>query len=208
MGLAISIGNPCLGFDAEGEEHYRKQFDLLHRELAGQGVDWSPPDDPPPAGATRPHLGSFPYGYLHHLRRAYALVCDRQPVTPVSGPEDLERARSDIDEVMFSVQPHLLCHSDSAGYYVPAPMDGPLFLSDEIGGGGLVGSCQGLLRELTRVAAPIGVRLEADGSLSDAEAARLFDNGDDPFGIEQAVWLTLYETCRVSVASGHAVVYT
>ncbi|MEV0398161.1 hypothetical protein [Polymorphospora rubra] len=208
MGLGISIGNPCLGLDPEGAEHYREQFARLRRELAEHGHDWSAPDGPAPAGTARPYVGSFPYGYLHRLRRVYALQHERQPVTPVTGPDDLEDAQEHVEEATFMLGSHLLCHSDATGFYVPVPSGDPLFLSDAIDGAGMVGSSQGLLGELAGIAPLVGIRLEADGTLSDAEAARLFDDRDDPFEIEQMVWLTLHESCRVSVASGHAIVFT
>jgi hypothetical protein len=100
-----------------------------------------------------------------------------------------------------------VCHADNEGYYVPADFDEPLFVSDDtIAGSGMVGSSRRLLGELVTLAPAIGVGLESDGSLSDAEAARL-DNRDDRFESEQTTWLTLYEACRVSVAHGNAVVF-
>jgi hypothetical protein len=44
MGLAISVGNPCIGYDEEGEEDYRRQFEALAAALAAQRHRWTPPD--------------------------------------------------------------------------------------------------------------------------------------------------------------------
>jgi hypothetical protein len=208
MGLAITVGNPCIGYDEEGEEHYQRQFEKLATALAAKGHDWTPPDTAPPVGQARSHVGSFPYSCLHYLRRAYALEYAGQPVTPVVDG-DLKSADRYVDDAAYMFDSHLLCHADDAGYYVPVPIQDPAFLPSDSGvaGGGMVGSSQGLLGELRRIAAGIGVRLEPDGTLSDAEAERLDHNDGDPYATEQMVWLTLHEACRVSIATGHAVVF-
>jgi hypothetical protein len=211
MGLAISVGNPCTGYDAEGEEHYQRQFAALATALEAEGHRWTPPVTLPPSGLARRHVGSFPYSTLHYLRRAYALKFERQPVTPVIDG-DLKGADHFVDDATTMFSSHLLCHSDTAGYYVPVAFEDPLFLPEDSGvaGGAMVGSSQGLLGELRWIAPDIGVRLEADGSLGDAEAARIWADIDDHVGrymIEHMAWLTLHEMCRVSVASGHVVVF-
>jgi hypothetical protein len=148
------------------------------------------------------------YSSLHYLRRAYALKAEGQPVTPVVDG-DLKSADRYVDDAASMFDTHLLCHADDAGYYMPVPMADPAFLPRESGiaGGAMVGSSQGLLSELQRIAPDIGVRLDADGSLSDAEAERLDTNREDPYELEQMVWLTLHEACRVSIASGHPIVF-
>ncbi|GIH80043.1 hypothetical protein Plo01_64720 [Planobispora longispora] len=128
---------------------------------------------------------------------------------PVSGPEDLEGADGHIEDAASMLDSHLLCHADDAGFYVPLPFEGPLFLAeDTIDGAGMVGSSQGLLGELIEIAPLIGVGLEPDTSLSDAEASRLVQDGGGPYAVEQITWLALHEACRASIASGHAIVYT
>jgi hypothetical protein len=208
MGLAVSVGNPGTGYDEEGEEHYRRQFEKVAAALAAKGHEWTPPNTAPPVGQARRHVGSFPYSCLHYLRRAYALKYEGRPVTPVVDG-DLKSADRYVDDAASMFDSHLLCHADDAGYYVPISMSDPAFLPRESGiaGGAIVGSSHGLLDELRRIAADVGVRLEPDGTLSDAEAQRLGDNDGDPYATEQMVWLTLHETCRVSVATGHAVVF-
>ena len=185
-----------------------REFEQLGEVLLAEGIDWSLPETPRPSGL-RSCATSFPYGYLHHLRRAYALDQDGQPVDPVASPEELVRADGLLAEATAMLDSHLLCHSDAAGYYVPVPLAEPVFLPDgvKVAGDGMVGSSQGLLTELTGVAAPIGVRLDSDGTLSDAEAGRLFTNADDPFEVEQMVWLTLHESCLLSISSGHPIVF-
>jgi hypothetical protein len=207
MGLAVSVGIPAIG-DAEGEAQVQRQYARLSDALAAQGVRWVMPDAPArPAGGRR-HVSSFPYSSLHYLRRAYALRFEGRPVTPVVNGDlsDGDRYVADASSMLSS---HLLCHSDSAGYYVPVPVDDPLFLPRESGiaGGGMVGSSHGLLKELIRIAPDIGVRLEGDATLNDAEAQRLLDNQADPYRIEQMVWLTLHEACRASIESGQPIIF-
>jgi hypothetical protein len=209
MGLAISVGNPFLG-DDEGEQRYRLRMEGLRDALAGRGVEWSEPDTVPPPSAMRKHISSFPYRYLHYLRRAYALDYLGIPVTPAASYDEVQRADHQIEDATLGLSSHLLCHADQSGYYVPAEFDDPLFLDESIDGAGMVGSSPGLLDELQRVAPLIGVELADGDELPDAEAARLFGSDVDeanPFGIEQTVWLTLHEACRASIAHGNAVVF-
>jgi len=44
--------------------------------------------------------------------------------------------------------------------------------------------------------------------LPDAEVTRLFGNELAEFGVEQMVWLALYEACRVGRAYGNAIIYS
>src|SRR5262245_52401604 len=111
MGLAISVGNPCIGYDEEGEEHYRRQFAGLADALAAEGHEWTPPDTAPPFDLARSHVGSFPYSTLHYLRRAYALKFESQPVTPVVDG-DLKSANGYVDDAGSMLSSHLLCHAD------------------------------------------------------------------------------------------------
>jgi hypothetical protein len=201
------VGNPFLG-DDEGEEAYRRRMDGLRDALASRGIEWSEPDTVPPPSAMRRHVSSFSYSYLHYLRRAYALHYLGQPVTPVASFDEVRDADAVIEDATMGLSSHLLCHADNGGYYVPADFDDPLFLDESIAGAGMVGSSHALLEELVRTAPDIGVALAGDGDLADAEAARLIDgNGQDPYRVEQTVWLTLHEACRASIAHGNAVVF-
>jgi hypothetical protein len=209
MGLAISVGNPYLG-DDEGEESYRRRMQGLRDALAGRGVEWSEPETVAPPSAMRKHISSFPYRYLHYLRRAYAMYYLDLPMMPAASYDDVTAADRQIEEATLGLSSHLLCHAGQAGYYVPADFDDPLFLDQTIAGAGMVGSSAGLLDELRRVAPLIDVHLADGGELTDAEAARLFGSDADagnPYGIEQTVWLTLHEACRASLAHGNAIVF-
>ena len=75
----------------------------------------------------------------------------------------------------------------------------------------MVGSSQRLLAELTEIAAPIGIELDADGVLSRAEAASLEATAaapdGDAFAEERFVWSQMYQACLASIESGHAIVF-
>lgn len=209
MGLSITVGMlRSVAGDAEGVAYFRDAFDALAAALARAGhPGWREPDVARPR--RRPAIDSFPYSFLHYLRRAYALVLRGRPVTPVAGRLTEADEELILDETSM-LSSHLLCHSDTAGYYVPLALGDPLFLDEgeRVAGGGMVGSSRALLAELRQVAPAIGVRLEPDGSLSDAEARRLYDTADDhPFSREQTVWLTLHEACVDSLATGAAIVF-
>jgi hypothetical protein len=200
MGLAISVRSVSQFAD----------HDKLSSALAREGVVWQEPHevDVPPM---RPCFSGFSYSWLHYLRRVLTLVDTQEPVTAIAGRDELDHYSDRIADQASLLSSHLLCHSDSDGYYLPVDFGDPLFLPEDAGvaGGGLVGSSQGLLTELRRCAPALGIRLDPDGALSDDEAARigqLFDDDAD-FAIETTVWLTLHEACRASIASGHAIVF-
>lgn len=209
MALAVSVGAVAemLSIDEEAAAEHRALLDQLSAALADKGVDWREPDDTavPPMG---PHLAGFPYSCLHQLRRVLVLLRLGEPVTPVSSDEELDRDEHKINDVTSQLDSHLLCHSDCEGFYVPVDFGDPLFLDEHrVPGGGVVGSSHGLLKDLLLCAPPLGISLD-DGALTTVEAERLLDLPDDAdFAIESMVWLTLYEACRVSIDSGHAIVF-
>ncbi|SRR6266540_224854 len=210
MGLAVSVGITSEPADADEEEaaERRDELDRLSAALAAEGVHWGEPEGAP-VPPMRSAVISFPYSCLHHLRRVLALVDAGRPVPPVDGPAALDQDKNVVKAKTMTFSSHLLCHSDCEGYYVPVDFPEPLFLpEDEVAGGGMVGSSQGLLAELRRCAPALGVRLEPDGSLSDGEAARLSELPEDAdFATETMVWLTLHEACLASIVSGYAIVF-
>lgn len=208
MGLSISVGvlADLKRNDSEGAERIRDEFEKVQRLLREAGhAGWQEPEDLEDL-RLRPHVGSFPYSFLHVLRRAYAWAV-RRPDTPLEpAAPDAPTAEDDqlIESEAMMMESHLLCHSDSEGFYVPVDLPEPLF---DVGGsgvtGGMVGSSQGLMRELERMAPLLGIRLGPAGALSDEEARRVYEEGTDeghPFWREKLVWLTLYECARASVA--------
>lgn len=209
MGLAITVGMlESVAGDDEGVAYFRRGFEHLRLALEAAGAKgYCEPERV--RVRMRPHVSSFPYSYIHYLRRVYARMVAELPITPVD-QHGLDDDRTIIDDEAAMLDSHLLCHSDCEGYYVPLAFGDPLFLDDEAGvsGGGMVGSSQGLLDELRRIAPCLGITLATDGSLSEHEAARLYEIEDDQdFHRELTVWLTLHEACLASIASGAAIVF-
>lgn len=198
---------------AGSEEHaalagWQESFGRLGRALADEGIGWQEPalDEP-----SQPRFTSFPASHLHHLRRVFVLAARGESVTPASATSARQYAR-DEDKVFDEstmMSSHLLCHSDSAGFYVPVDFDDPLFLpaDKQVEGGGMVGSSQQLLAELCGFAPALGVGLDRNRLLSDEEGVRLDTASDHPFHTERFAWHQLYEACRTSLATGHAIVF-
>lgn len=212
LGLGLGIVRNVAG-DDEGVARARQQLALLQAALAEEGIDgWVEADrvDPPNAGMRR-HVSSFPYSFLHYLRRVYALHSTGAPITPALDEEALERDDELVGDETSMMSSHLLCHSDTAGYYVPVAFADPCFLPPEQGidGGGIVGSSQALLDELIEVAPALGITLDPAGRLSDAEAARLAAVAEDsPWLREHTVWLGLHERCVASIRYGLTLVFS
>jgi hypothetical protein len=201
MGLAISIGMlDNVRADEEGHAHYKAAFDRLSAYLASQGHPGFV--EPEHVAATLPpHTSSFPYSFLHYLRRAFAHVragAKRVPPCP-EGSNPADDVLID-EELTLHMDSHLVCHSDAEGFYVPIDFGDPLYPGDSDGvAGGIVGSSQQLVRELVRVAPAIGIELTA-GKPSPAVLATLAKEGE---GVslyrERLVWLALYVNATASV---------
>lgn len=207
MGLSVSVGTlaDLKKHDPEGADWLRESLQRVQQLLQSKGAgSWQEPEE---LGELRlrPHVSSFPYSFLHYLRRAYAWAVERPgtPLEPV-GPEDLSVEDEQlIDVATAAMDSHLLCHSDSEGFYVPVDLSEPLFDVEDRGvAGGVVGSSQGLLRELQRVAPLLGIHLGPQGTLSDEEAQHVHEESMHeglPFWREKLVWLALYECAQASV---------
>ncbi|WP_354638073.1 hypothetical protein [Kitasatospora camelliae] len=202
MGLSISVGllDDLHRHDPEGAAHHARELAVLGDALGRAGIDWR---EPAAEGTGRAAFsGGFPYGYLHHLRRVYVLRRAGSPVTPAAAtdPEQYARDQAEVGEETLMFSSHLLCHADSAGFYIPVDLADPLFLPPDspVAGGGIVGSSGGLLAELRRLAEAID--LDPDGSDTGAAA-------DDPFEAEKFAWHRLAGACRTSLATGRAIVF-
>jgi hypothetical protein len=202
MGLAISVGieREFLGYDEEAIAYYRSQFRALSAELAKHDILWSEPAlDATPGVPPNRSPDGFGYSTIHYLRRASALQRRGDEVTPV--PPGEQPDSEPASEETYDLSSHLICHADDSGYYIPVNFADPLFL--ELGD---VCSSNRLLSELTACASAIGILLDKDGTLSDAEAARVAAY-EGPYSNEWMAWLALYEAARISIATGHALVF-
>ncbi len=212
MGLAVGVGflADMKRNDAEGFAWASGMFADVSGFLTRQGLPtWTEPEEVSLEGM-RPHVSSFPYGFLHYLRRAYAhaVAYPDAVLSPLQGAlSDEDWALIDDEGAMLSS--HLICHSDAEGLYVPVAFADPLFADDGEGvpGGGMLGSSHGLLAELRIVAPRIGVTLE-DGRLTDAEARRIHTGyADSVWEREHVVFLALWEAARLSTERSTAIVF-
>lgn len=214
MGLGISVGLLCdlaRHDDSEGFEYHSTAFERLTRALAKEDIDWREPEVSH-EGDGGHYSGGFPYSYLSCVRRVYTLAQHDEPITPASATsaEEYELDLEDVTDETLMFESHLLCHSDSDGYYIPVDFEDPLYLAEGAApdGAGMVGSSQRLRTELAGIASAIGIRLEADGRLSAAQIAAVERaEGHLPFASEQYTWMVLYRACQASIESGHAIVF-
>lgn len=212
MGLSVQVGllAGLLESDPEGAEWFREELARINRLLSGNGLPLHMEPRELPQLASRSPLDGYPYGFLHRLRRVAARRLedpDWEAMPPADGEDPAEDAA--VDEEQGLMRSHLICHSDVEGYYVPIDFDEVLLDdSEEIAGGGLVGSSQRLLAELQAVAPALGIVLEG-GRLTDEEAERISGevHEEGELWIEKGVWLDLFEAARLSLQHGSAIVF-
>ncbi|RSZ45970.1 MULTISPECIES: hypothetical protein [unclassified Variovorax] len=237
MGLAVCVGMlaELLEDDPESAEGFEEELAEVNRVLAAAGLPQHTEPREPMEFDSRASIDGFPYSFIHYLRRAYAhrLLSPDWVATPLADDVD-PTADPKIQALLDGSESHLLCHSDAEGFYVPVDFDDVLFdeecgdgedeaeegdadddrgedeLVEEVGGlpGGMLGSSYRLLEELVFVAPALGIRLE-DGELSDEEAQRIDDliEEDDGLYREYVSWLLLYESARLSIEHGTAIVF-
>lgn len=213
MGLGISVGMlaELLETDPEGAEWLRGALQAANELLAANKLPQHVEPERPLPEASRCGCDSYPYSFLHYLRRIYAHVLH----DPHWEPEPLGEDESPTDDPVVEeetnmMSSHLLCHSDAEGFYVPIDFEDVLFDDGGDLPGGMLGSTQRLMEELVAVAPYLEIDL-VDGELSDAEASRLDEEAEseeDPFWIEKLVWLSLFEAARLSLKYKTAICFT
>lgn len=199
MGLALGIGELVIAIEEDDPEFLDEtvaEFALMNEVLADHGI---PPHlEPRDFVIPEPRcpIASFPYSYLHALRRIAARsLATNAPSAPT--------AIVDLDEqlnAMTMPSCHLLYHSDCEGYYLP--IDFPTAVTDERLRGGIVGSSVRLLAELRCVAPHLGIELE-NGVLN-AEAEELLVNellATDSNELTEAktAWFALFDAAEQSL---------
>jgi hypothetical protein len=205
MGLAIGVGilADLIIHDEEGAEWTRKSIASLNEVLVSQGLlEHCEPEKLPPM--TRRSVTSYPYSFLHYLRRAFACVERQEPVrTGNMTDTDFNLVQDVAIDLMDS---HLLSHSDAEGFYLPQAFRD--LLCDDRLPGGFAGSLPQLLKELERVAPAIGIQLE-NGILPPVEEDKLarIDDDADPFYREKIVWFSLYEAAKLCMVHGTLLVF-
>ncbi len=207
MGLSIGVGvlAQLTKEDAEGARWLHAQQAIIKALLEEHQLpafEESAEREVP--REARPAAGSFPYSFLHTLRRyaAHFKVEGAPPPPLQQGQSDPESTAIEEAGALFDF--HLLVHSDAEGFYVPVDFDEVIFDSEELGlAGDMLGSSVRLLHELLAVAAPLQIALDGE-QLAAGEAARLLQQSEaeaeaDPFWRERLVWLALFQAARASI---------
>ena len=211
MSLAIEVGMLAylIQNDEEGAEFFRESLDGVNVVLAENNL---PPHVEPEVlelSRNRAWLLSYSYSYLHHLRRFAAHAVAKPNWKPRPCPPGENPAKDPVvDDESSMFRSHLLCHSDCEGFYVPIDFNDPLFADEGQIPGGMLGSSQALMRELVAVAPVLGIELDGE-QLSDTEADRINNvvGKEGPFGIELAVWISLFEAARLSIQHRTAICF-
>jgi hypothetical protein len=203
MGLQITVG--AEHNDPGFAESHIKALAGISAGLAEMGFEWREPTNTTlPAGW--PYLWAFSYVNLHYLRRVYALVQADEDVTPVSSREEMDEAKDVVEQEALFGDSHLLNHSDCDGYYVP--VDWADYHDFPLVGAEVVGSSPHLLWEIEKCAPAIGIEDVDDGWLPDGKLRQLrAEDQSHPFHIERYTWVALYDACRLSMHTGHAIVF-
>lgn len=208
MGLTVTYGYlEMVREDPEGIEWFQQDLAAVNDALAAEGLPLHVEPSTLPPHHYRFDLGSISWSWLHCLRRIHAHALQSgQLVAPAPTPfDDLDDEAVDCELTVY-MRSHLICHSDSEGWYVP--LDFADVIYDDRVPGGMLGSAPRLLGELRLDAALLGIALDASGALSDAEAARV--NAipeDDPYFRETTAWLALFEAARLGCELGTAVLF-
>ena len=213
MGLAVEVGMLAdqLENDEEGAEWIRESLAKVNAVLAENNLPTHNEPEQVPPFDDRSIIGSFPYSFLHYLRRAYA-HWKQNPSALIKPCSDGEDPSDDpaIDEESCMFDSHLLCHSDCEGFYLPVQFSDVLIDEKDQGRieGGLLGSSYKLAEELTAMAPSLGIHL-ADGQLTDdaADAIRSNVESETELWIERGVWLTLFEAARLSIQHKSAICF-
>jgi len=197
----------------------RAELASINRVLSRKGY---PTFDEPTIAIAAPRraISSFPYSYLHRLRRAYTLHFRELELQPPKGPplwlrrlgfesnDALRKEEALIEDLSGQMCVHLLTHSDCAGWYVPVELPEIVF-DDELPGGGMLGSSYALRRELLSVALPLEIDLQNEQP-TDAATALLANHEHQRghrLGIERLVWFSLWEAVQISVQHGTAIAF-
>lgn len=212
MGLAIGVGMlaETILTDTDRSDRLRRDLAYINDVLRQRGL---PVHEEPEAfdesPVVRASVTSFPYSWLHNLRRFAAHVMR----DPKWVPYPLEPGEDPADDPVLRqmyrrLESHLLCHSDREGYYVPIDFDDPILDPDHDIRGGVVGSSYRLRDELLSLTEVLEVEVD-DGQLSDQVAEQISTQrpAEVPFAIERLVWLALFESARVSIEKNTAVVF-
>ena len=214
MGLAVETGMlaDLIENDAEGAEWLHESFAKVNEVLAENGLPTHEEPEQLPAMESRAGIGSYPYSFLHYLRRFFARATGDPDWTPTPVRDGEDPAEDPVlDQEMSMMSSHLLCHSDCEGFYLPLDFEEVIFddADEDRIPGAMLGSSFRLMDELLEVAPKLGIRLD-NGRLADAEADRINAayEAEEEFRIEKTVWISLFEAARLSIEYKTAICFT
>ena len=200
MGLSIVVG--CLSHveDEESRDYFYETMAVINRYLSESGHSMHEEPHEPIEPDSRADIESFPYSFLHYLRRVYANVKQdpQWELTPVPEREDPAHDEA-VESESYMFDSHLLCHSDCEGYYLPIDFT-ELITGDDVLGG-FAGSSYRLMEELKIAALPLGIPFDEQGRLTDQDAAKINEvaRQEGDFSREYMTWIAMYEAARRSI---------
>ena len=214
MGLTVGIGVLAylLENDQEGASSLEEGFAAANLLLEAEGLPIHSEPRTFKTPVSRASIRSFPYSFIHYLRRAYAHRSANQSWMAHPIDHNVDPAADPlVDDELAMLCSHLICHSDAEGFYLPIDFSDVLFADPEDSSlpGGMLGSSYRLLEELEVVAPALGIRLN-DGRLPHDEAERIDELACSGEGIyrELCSWLALYEAARLSIELKTAIVFS
>jgi hypothetical protein len=213
MGLAINVGMlaDLIENDEEGANWLRETFRQMNEVLLENDLPSHDEPEQLPPFRYRAQLMGYSYSFLHYLRRFYAHIENDSSwiPTPTAADEDPTQD-SVLEEEMYMMSSHLLCHSDAAGFYLPIAFEQIVIDTGEGDRipGGIVGSSYQLMSELVTIAPYLGIKLRG-GQLTDEEATKINTavDAEQEFWIEKMVWISLFEAARLSIEYKSAICF-
>lgn len=213
MGLAIGVGLLAERVQKDGDvtERIERDLEYINTVLVERGM----PTHEEPRSFDEPlkmraSLMSFPYSWLHYLRRFAAHVMRDPKWVPYPIEPGEDPAEDPVLHQMYrNLSSHLLCHSDSEGYYLPIDFEDLILDPEHDIRGGVVGSSHRLREELLSIVDPLEIEVDDEGNISDevAEYLAMQRPTGVPFAVERLVWLALFEAARLSIERNTAIVF-
>jgi len=207
MGLGVEVGMLARfeeDNDSIGTEFWEGEISAVNEVLSEHGLpQHSEPsrfEGTSPSSQDRRDCDSIGYSFVHCLRRVFAintLYGDQYKITPYD-EDDEDESSHEVEEVSNRLDSHLLCHSDNEGLYLPISFQKPIF--DDRIPGGILGSSNQLVSELTTIAPVLGIQME--GSILPDTSVDFIENSleeESEFWREHYAWLFFFESARLSV---------
>lgn len=207
MGLAIEVGlyADLLSENPKAAESLAKTFNTLNDVLKENGIEAFNETKELNELQNRSKCNSFPYSFLHYLRRFFAYTVSNPDWVPTLVKDYQDPASDEVyQEEMLMFYSHLLCHSDCEGFYLPIKFDEVIF--DDRIPGAVLGSSYKLIKELEQIAPKLDIELP-NNMLSKKEAEKINNlaESEEGFFREYSAWIALYEAARLSIENKTAI---